>query len=230
MPSGSRVRCRWSRTWLQAFGCRQGVQLEDGRPVAAGDAVLQSPADRRSERAFQNRVRAPQVRHAITQGQDLRRPVLCLKRLQLRKVGGLVEKGDQKPARVVGHVEEWVLRDDGGELGGGHYGHAGGDAGRFEQRLLDPCWTDGPLGREHHVAAVEEGADVGEAEALEEGAQVGHGDALGLADVDAAEEGDVGGGHGRVPGRSRLPYESAAVSRNRYPTPRTVSINSPDPS
>ena len=53
----------------------------------------------------------------------------------------------------------------------------------------------GALAREENIAALHVSRDVGVAERLEEGAQVGHQDFVVAADVDAAQQRDVGGWH-----------------------------------
>src|SRR5207249_6827499 len=52
-----------------------------------------------------------------------------------------------------------------------------------------------PVRVEEEIPALEQRPDVGETESREEIAQVGHRDLLVAADIDAAEEGDIGG-HG----------------------------------
>ena len=51
------------------------------------------------------------------------------------------------------------------------------------------------MGREEDVAALDGGGDVGVAELLKEIAEVSHREFVVAADVDAAEQDDVGGRH-----------------------------------
>jgi hypothetical protein len=111
------------------------------------------------------------------------------------------EEHDEEVAGVgMGFGREGVAGEDGAEFGGGAEEVVGGDFVVGFGLLLEEEFEGGEvLGRggvEEEVAALEEGGGVGEMEFGEKFFEVGHRKHVFAADVDAAEEGEVGGHKG----------------------------------
>src|SRR5690606_35497726 len=87
----------------------------------------------------------------------------------------------------------------------------GGDAGPLAESLGDALCIDGsarPRAAKNDVATVEQRADIPVTQGLEQRPELGHRDALGLADVDAAEQCDAGG-HGADSGSCSWRFRAA---------------------
>ena len=120
-----------------------------------------------------------------------------LQRLHVCRDEGRLEARDEEVAGILLRLGgERIRRDDGPPLVRGAHVELDGEAEALGQRRFEQALQRRRvLGRsaEHHVAALQEGGDVAEPELRESGPQVGHRDHLVAADVDAAQEADVGG-------------------------------------
>jgi len=105
-------------------------------------------------------------------------------------------EGHEQARRVGGLGIQRAGRDDGGQLLRRHH-----DDRHLDLHLPGQCPGDGvgmldghAAGRlEHRIAAVEQRGHAGITEPGQQGAQFRHGHAVGLADIDAAQQGDEGG-------------------------------------